>query len=182
MDITKICITGPESTGKSTLAKNLSDYYQAPLVPEFAREYISKLDRKYQLEDLLVIAKEQVKSVETKTNEWLDLVSREENRSFVFCDTDVITIDIWMQDKFNNDNSLLKEMVSENLSDLYLLCYPDLKWDPDPQREDPDRQHLLFREYENYLDSLGVAFVIVKGDGMDRIKCAKEHISKFFPE
>ena len=43
----KIIITGPESTGKSTLAKSLSNYLKEPFVPEFSRYFIPALKESY---------------------------------------------------------------------------------------------------------------------------------------
>ena len=51
----RILILGPESTGKSTLAKDLAIHFGEPWVPEFAREYLEKLERPYQFEDLAEI-------------------------------------------------------------------------------------------------------------------------------
>jgi nicotinamide riboside kinase len=52
----KIAIIGPESTGKSTLANQLSNELSFPLVPEFAREYLKNLNREYKYSDLSEIA------------------------------------------------------------------------------------------------------------------------------
>ncbi len=44
---------------KTTLSKSLAEHFQSPLLQEYAREYISKLKRKYTQKDLLKIAKTQ---------------------------------------------------------------------------------------------------------------------------
>ena len=41
-DCIKIVLYGPESTGKSTLAKQLAEYYKTDYVQEYAREYLQK--------------------------------------------------------------------------------------------------------------------------------------------
>ena len=41
-NIIKIALFGPESTGKTTLAKQLADYYETEWVPEFARDYLQE--------------------------------------------------------------------------------------------------------------------------------------------
>ena len=77
----KIAITGPESTGKSQLAEELAAYYHTVFVPEYARGFIDRLDRPYNREDILEIAKGQI---------------REEERTIqratrmLFCDTELI--------------------------------------------------------------------------------------------
>ena len=56
-----VVLTGPECTGKSTLAKQLASHYHTVYIPEYAREYIENLDRPYTFEDVLHIAATQVK-------------------------------------------------------------------------------------------------------------------------
>ena len=41
-DIIKIAIYGSESTGKTTLSKQLADYFKTEWAPEFARDYLQE--------------------------------------------------------------------------------------------------------------------------------------------
>jgi nicotinamide riboside kinase len=56
----KIAISGPESTGKTEIARQLAQYFAGQWIPEFAREYIEKLGRTYTYEDVCVIAEQQI--------------------------------------------------------------------------------------------------------------------------
>ena len=38
----KITLYGPESTGKTTLAKQLAEHYQTVWTPEFARDFLQE--------------------------------------------------------------------------------------------------------------------------------------------
>ena len=57
----KIIITGPECSGKTTLSKSLSKYFNSKLINEFARNYLTNKNNKYNVESLLEIAKNQYK-------------------------------------------------------------------------------------------------------------------------
>jgi nicotinamide riboside kinase len=56
----RIAVTGPESTGKTTLAKQLAEHFSGQYIPEFAREYVEKLSDHYTYEDVEIIANHQV--------------------------------------------------------------------------------------------------------------------------
>ena len=56
----KIVVIGPESTGKSTLCKQLAEHYKSLWCPEFSREYLLKHGMHYEYDDLLTIAKGQL--------------------------------------------------------------------------------------------------------------------------
>ena len=58
----KIVVTGPESSGKSSLATRLAQQFNFPVVPEFSREYLNSLNRAYTQHDLDEIAAGQMKN------------------------------------------------------------------------------------------------------------------------
>ena len=65
INIVKVVLFGPESTGKTTLSKQLSKHYNTVWAPEYAREYLQKKwnnERKTcELHDILPIAIGQIK-------------------------------------------------------------------------------------------------------------------------
>ena len=63
--MTKIIITGPESSGKSTLCKALSLHFKIPFNEEFARVFLDQLRRQYEKDDLLKIFDEFNKSIDS---------------------------------------------------------------------------------------------------------------------
>jgi len=108
----KIVLTGPESTGKTTLAKQLASALCGLWVPEYARQYINGLDRQYEENDLVEMAKGQLKleqEYEKKVQEYLIL------------DTDLITFKIWAEYKYGKCDSFIKKSIIERHYDLYFL-------------------------------------------------------------
>ena len=91
--INRIAIIGPESTGKSTLAKELAEYYKTVYVPEVARFYIDELKRSYNQNDLLEIAKLQCDEE--------DKLLHQANEILI-CDTNLLVIKIWSEFKYGN--------------------------------------------------------------------------------
>ncbi len=164
----KIVLTGPESTGKTTLAGLLNERFKGALVGEYAREYIEGLKRPYTQEDLLSIAQGQL-TLEQKASS---------NAKLLICDTDLLTIKVWSEFKFGSVDSWIDQQLKKNLPDLYLLCYPDLDWEFDPLRENPNDLKELFETYLVEVKRLGVPFFIVKGQGEQRLERAVNAVDK----
>lgn len=158
--ILKIAITGPESTGKSRLAMELAEYYKTVFVPEFAREYIDRLGRPYDQEDILIIAKGQISEEER----WIKQADR-----MLFCDTELIVTKIWSEVKYGFCDPWILKKIEENKYDLFLLCDIDLPWEADPQREHPHMREKLFTLYYDELKGRGVPFKVVSGAGRERL-------------
>ena len=150
MNLHKIIITGPESSGKTTLCEQLSNHFNIPFTKEFARSYIDNLDRIYMIGDLLSIGKEQLKS---------ELNSQ-------LLDTDLITIKIWSEYKYGRCDKWIFDQIEKQKTEkrFYLLCKPDIAWQADKQRENPNDREELFEIYKQQLNDLGHKYFIVKGE------------------
>ncbi len=159
----RIAITGPESTGKSELARQLADHFRTLWVPEAAREYLDHLGRPYVFEDIAKIARQQ-----------LDLENRlaEKALNLLFCDTDMLVTKIWSDFKYCRCDPWIEEMVKNHRYDLYLLCNTDLPWEYDPQRENPGEREELFSIYLEELMQLKVEYAIISGTGRERTENA----------
>jgi len=169
--IRKIAITGPESTGKSVLARQLAEHYHTCWVPEYAREYLELISRPYDEPDILEIAKGQLER-ETK--------ALEEAENFLFCDTEPIVTKIWSEVKYHRCHPWILDMIRENHYDLYLLCDIDLPWEYDPLREHPDQRSFLFERYTRELESSGRIFRVISGYGSQRLNHAISGIDQIF--
>ena len=169
--IKRIAITGPESTGKSELARQLANHYKTSWVPEYARMYLGRLDRKYVAGDLPIMAHKP----HEKEEEAMSSADR-----FLFCDTEFIVFKIWSEDKFGSCDPWILEMADKARYSLYLLCDIDLPWSPDKLREDPGRREILFDRYLKELKSRNLPFKIISGIGNQRLQHAINAIDETF--
>ncbi len=160
----KIAIVGPESSGKTTLCQALAAHFAAPWVPEFAREYLEARGGRYAQAELLSIAEGQCAGE--------DLAMRL-GAPLVICDTDMITIRIWSEEKFGGCDARLIALTENRHYDHWLLCRPDFPWEPDPLRENPHDRDRLFVVYEKMLNELGKPYTIIEGDRAQRMRQAK---------
>ncbi|BDD08957.1 hypothetical protein FUAX_13890 [Fulvitalea axinellae] len=137
--VKRILISGPESTGKSTLCKALAQKYGTLWVPEYARAYCEALDRPYEESDLLPIAKGQWES----ENELA-----QQAKDYIFCDTGLEVIKVWGDYKYGRVDSWVLDRINPEHYDLVLLTDIDIEWEYDPLREYPDmKDRIFFRDY-----------------------------------
>lgn len=156
----RIVITGPESSGKSSLIEKLALHYKTMWVTEYAREYIDKLDREYSYNDILHIAKGQI----SRENEMA-----KNTGEFLFCDTGLVVPKIWCDVKYGKCHQWIEDTIEIHKYNLYLLCKPDIPWQTDPQRENPNDRKALFDLYLNELTKRNLPYFIVKGIGEKRL-------------
>lgn len=161
--VKRVAITGPESTGKSWLAKKLAMHYHTVWVDEYAREYLKKNGADYCYEDIVKIARRQ----KQKEQQLLSKANK-----LIFCDTEPMVTKIWSEVVFGTVDKWIEQEIIANPYDLYLLCYPDLPWEPDPLRENPDNRTALFELYQQEFSSRGYNFRVVKGTGKERFNNA----------
>lgn len=161
MEIKKIAITGPESSGKTTLAKMLAAHFETVWVPEFARFYLSNLHRPYIESDLLAIAKGQIALEQQKQS-----LAKE----YLFSDTEMTVIKIWSEVKYKRCPAEIFALWEQQDYDLYILCTPDFVWEYDPLRENPDDRTLLFDLYQKALKVKKTNYIIVTGSPENRLQ------------
>ena len=168
----KIAITGPESTGKSTLAEKLAHHYKTDFIPEYSRTYLENFAGQYTENDVVEIAKGQY-----------NLILEEEKKSskILIADTEIIVCKIWVEYVFKHSNTTIDNLLKKQDFDLYLLCDIDLPWVYDPLRENPDidERKELFEIYRNTLEQMKVPFEIVSGDNDERVNNAIKVIEKY---
>ena len=154
----KVGIIGPESTGKSTLSAYLAHRYNGMLIPEYAREYMEHLapDYTYPYEDIVAIARQQIQQLE----ELHQAFSTKD--TLVFFDTELIITTVWFEHKYGIVPDFVLEALHRYPMDIYLLCYPDMPWQPDPVRENPNIREYLFEWYEREIQTLNIPYYIIK--------------------
>lgn len=148
----RVGIIGPESTGKSTLAAYLAHRYNGVLVSEYAREYMERLAPSYEYtyDDIVAIAQQQIHVISNISSD------------LVIFDTELIITKVWFLHKFGRCPDFVEQALRDFPMDVYLLCYPDIPWLPDPVRENPDIREYLFDWYEREIQALNIPYYIIR--------------------
>lgn len=151
----KIAFTGPECSGKSTMARWLAKELSFDLVKEYAREYL-KDKSAYSIDDLDMIASKQFErnSVEG------DLV----------VDTEMLVMKIWFEEKYQRVSENILQLLERQQIDLYFLCKPDFNWVSDPLRENANDRERLFEIYESNLKKFNLSYCVLSGSESERKK------------
>lgn len=168
----KIAILGPESTGKTALAQQLSEKYQSPWIPEYAREYVQQLKRAYTYDDVCRIATRQIEVELAQAN-------NPSAAPFVFFDTELIITKVWFEYCYKQVPDFLTTHMQQGLIDFYLLCLPDLAWEPDEVREHGHDRDFFFEWYRRELTNSGKPYALISGTGPDRLQRAVEAVENY---
>lgn len=168
----KVVLFGPESTGKTTLAKQLARHYHSVWVPEYAREYLQK---KWNNEretctqsDLLPIAVGQMK---------LENESAQKTDSVLVCDTDLLETKVYSEEYYEGIcDPLLEKYAIENTYDMYFLTYIDTPWEADDLRDKPTEREEMFLAFETVLKKNNRPYILLKGSKRERLQKAVEVI------
>ena len=159
----KIAFTGPESSGKSTTSKALAEFLNGIWVEEYAREYLQSVSS-YQQVDLDEIARVQ-------QQRWLI------ERNPLVADTEMTVIKVWSEYRYKSCSDFILESYKNQSFDHYFLCKPDIPWEEDPLRENPNNRDELFELYEMELLQMNRPFTILAGNLETRLDVCKNILS-----
>lgn len=179
----KIVIIGPESTGKSSLCNQLAEHYDTIWCKEYAREYLLENGTDYTYDDLLTVAKGQLR-LEEKATETVRSMGQQDNNtsSLLFIDTDMYVMKVWCEFVFDKCHQWILDQVVARKYDLYLLCNVDLPWVKDELREYPDLENRLklYHIYKDIMINQTTPWVDISGDYEERFEIAKKAVDKLF--
>lgn len=173
-ELIKVVLYGPESTGKTTLAKQLAEHYKTLWVPEYMREFLQKkwdIEKKLvEKEDLIPIAKGQLE---------LEKEALQKVENLLICDTNLLELKVYSEYYYDGfcPSEIKTEATKDNYS-IYLLTYVDTPWEPDVLRDRPNNREEMFRIFEAELKKQNFPYKILKGDKEERFENAVKIIDK----
>lgn len=174
INLVKIVLFGPESTGKTTLSIQLAKHYNTVWAEEYARPYLQKVwnqeRRTCEPKDIMPIAYGQI-ALENRLAKRADRI--------LICDTDLLETKVYSEEYYGGYvDPLLEKAVVENSYDLYLLTYIDTPWVEDDLRDRPEQRLEMFNAFQKALDDYDRPYLLLKGDKETRLNTAIEAIDK----
>ena len=175
----RVVVTGPESTGKTTLAERLAAHFGTACVPEFAREYLER--RNAERGTTAVCLEEDIEPIARGQLESEEAAARVAER-VLFCDTDLIVTKIWSEHYFGRCAEWIREAARTQRYDLQLLLDVDVPWVPDPLRDQPHRREHFRGLFRRELRAHGCRLVEISGSWDERFARAVRTVEAVLDE
>lgn len=152
-----VCFYGPESTGKTVMARRMAELYNTVYVPEVARELIHS--NIFTEDDIIHIGRAQNLRVMEKVKS---------ANKILFCDTDILTTQIYAGEYLKDVPEALYDLEQQIKYDHYFLFDIDVPWMADGLRDLGDKREEMFRIFKSALEKRKIPFKHVKGTYEDR--------------
>ncbi len=174
VNLIKVVLFGPESTGKTTMSELLAKHYDTVWVAEYAREYLQEKWNNERMtcedSDLIPIAKGQI-ALENKLAQKADRI--------LICDTDLLETKVYSEEYYGGFvHPELDKYALKNQYDLYLLTNIDTPWEADDLRDRPDQRQEMYQAFEDTLIRYKRPYIKLNGSIKERVDLATLEIDK----
>ena len=184
--VIKIAILGAESTGKTTLCRDLAEHYKSLWVPEYMRQYLQAKWNNEQAtctwEDLLPIAQGQIELENKLAKQLAQSLDNEQSSSnskhYLFCDTSLFELMIYANWYYGDCPSELTRAALVHHYDLVLLTDVDIPWIADDLRDSPYDRQAISTRFENELNYYDKPFKRIGGDRQQRVSRVVNWLNK----
>jgi NadR type nicotinamide-nucleotide adenylyltransferase len=161
-----VVVTGSECTGKTTLAAELAERFEAPWSREFVREYVDRNQAELGPSDVEPIARGQLAGEQAADRE-----ANDRRCAMVIRDTDLYSTVVYSRHYYGACPPWIVEVARARTGDLYLLLCPDVPWVADLlQRDRPDAEAraTIHRQFRDTLAAAGARLVEIGGSWSER--------------
>lgn len=168
----RIVLTGPESSGKTTLARTLAWELGAPWTPDAARVFAESHDAPLSATTVEPIA-QLCMSLE-------DDVCRIAP-ALIVRDTDLVSTVVYARHYYGDCPEWIVQEARVRRGDLYLLCFPDLPWEEDGVRDRPHDRAQMFEAFADTITELvadPARVHVIRGAGDVRLNEARRVVKQ----
>ena len=168
-----VVVTGPECTGKTTLAAALADLFGAPWTPEASRRFAEEASEPLSAGTVAPIARLAMR---------LEDEARAASPTLLIRDTDLVSTIVYARHYYGSVEAWIVAEARARRADLYLLCAPDLPWTPDGIRDRPDQRDEMYADFGRTLAELHAPVSEIRGAGDARTLAAVASVRAFLDQ
>lgn len=149
-----VVLTGPESSGKTTLARQLSAVFAAPWVPEAARQFVEAQPTPLSASTVEPIARLAMA---------MDDAAQRGAPALLIHDTDLVSTVVYARHYYGSCPPWIVAEAEARRANLYLLCLPDLPWEADGVRDRPTQRAELLALFRETLEMMDANYAVIGG-------------------
>ena len=168
--VINVAILGAESTGKTTLCRDLAVHFGCPWVPEYMRTYLQAKWDSEQLtctwDDLLPIAQGQIKL----ENKLAKQAAQMSDSGYLFCDTSLFELMVYAKWYYGDCPKALSQAALAHHYDTILLTEVDIPWVADDLRDSPHQREDISAYFASQLTLHNKTFQRIGGDREERVQ------------
>jgi NadR type nicotinamide-nucleotide adenylyltransferase len=163
--VRRICVLGAESTGTTTLARDLARHYATAWVPEYGRLYAEgklagDFTAAWRTEEFVTIARAQCELEDSLAEVAKDLI---------ICDTDAFATSVWHERYLGSRSTAVEQIAAGRSYELYVLTGDEIPFEQDGTRDGEHIRHAMHRRFVERLVEDGKRHVVVTGDRERRL-------------
>lgn len=170
----RVVVVGAESTGTTTLARQLAGHYGVPWVPEFGREWTGLreggIHAPWHSAEFDLVARSQAAAE--------DRAARHTPRPLLVCDTDVLATGVWHERYLGRPSPTVSALAAQRRPDLYLLTGDEIPFVDDGLRDGPEHRPWMTGRFRELLDDSGVPWVQLTGSPQRRLASAVARVDE----
>ena len=169
--VKRVCVVGAESTGTTTLSRELAAHFSTLWVPEYGREYTEhKLPRGGEMSQLRWETAEFVHIAQTQIALEQEAAGRA-NRVLI-CDTDALATAIWHERYVGHSSEAVDALARSRQYDLYLLTDCEIPFVQDGLRDGEHARQWMTNRFRDELTVRGLRWQLVHGSREERLRQA----------
>lgn len=173
----RVVILGAESTGTTTLARDLAKHYKTVWVPEYGRIFsegklFGDVNANWRTDEFIKIAKAQSVLEDSLT---------EASNGLVVCDTDAFATGVWHERYMGSRSARVESLSANRKYDLYILTGVEIPFEQDGTRDGEHIRHDMHQKFIDRLEEAGKNYIIVTGTKEERLSSAVSAIESIKP-
>lgn len=166
--VTRVCVVGAESTGTTTLARDLAAHYGCAWVPEYGRVYSQRRrGTEWGSAEFVHIARRQ------QADE--DAAARRGGPLLV-CDTDALATSVWHERYLGTTSPEVERIAADRRYALYILTADDIPFVQDGTRDGEHVRGWMTERFRQVLSARPEPWIEVRGDRSARLAAATAHV------